>query len=365
MISREDSIRLDCLRFPLIVGVIFIHAYDIHSRTLETPVLDLIRELISQGLARTAVPIFFLISGLLFFNEKTFTIKDYIKKLASRTHSLFIPFVFWNCLALSIFALAQSISYLEPLFSGQNTPIKDYTWFDFAAAIFGINRHPISYQFWFIRDLMVLAILSPILARLLTKAPWILILPASIFWLFDVGNHWIPSPEACLFFCIGALISLRNQSLFPSNILGNFAGILYPILVVICVLNPTVVEAGVFHHATVAIGVLALLHASQFIMKLPKLERTLLRLSGASFFVFAAHEPILTFIRKAGVRLLQDYGEIYLIGLYLTLPLILAYALVLVYNRLHMAWPAVLKIISGRGSGRKNQPPQPAIKINK
>lgn len=357
MISPADSSRIDYLRFPLIVGVIYIHAYDIHSQTLDTPALDFIRELMSQGFARTAVPVFFLISGLLFFNGSAPTVKAYPKKLISRAHSLLIPFIFWNCLALSIFAIAQSIPYLGPLFSGQNTPIKDYTWLDVAAAVFGINRYPISYQFWFIRDLMVLILFSPIFAYLLTRTPWILLLPVSAFWLFDIGNHWIPSPEACLFFCMGALISLRNQSLFPSDLVGGVAGITYPFLVVFCTLKTSMIDAGVFHHATVAIGVLALLHASQFISKLPKLERTLLKLSGTSFFVFASHEPILTFVRKAGVRLLQGYGEAPLIGLYLTLPLILAYALTLIYERLHITSPTFLATISGKGGGQKSNTP--------
>ena len=66
------SSRLKALRFPLIVGVVFIHAYATKvllegGRQVGTEqvgfAVSFVRNLISQGIARVAVPMFFLMSG--------------------------------------------------------------------------------------------------------------------------------------------------------------------------------------------------------------------------------------------------------------------------------------------------------------
>ena len=75
MIDETSSLRLKLLRFPPIIGVVYIHAYftaiTFSHGTIGTedlnPATDFIRVLVSQGLARIAVPLFFLMAGYLFF----------------------------------------------------------------------------------------------------------------------------------------------------------------------------------------------------------------------------------------------------------------------------------------------------------
>ena len=76
MVSANVSSRLKAIRLPLIVGVVFIHAYSTQvllgggQRAGAAHVAFsafFIRNLISQGIARIAVPMFFLMSGFLFF----------------------------------------------------------------------------------------------------------------------------------------------------------------------------------------------------------------------------------------------------------------------------------------------------------
>ena len=59
----------DWLRFPLMVGVIFIHSYGFISVTeeMKDSFWGMIIEIFSQGIGRLSVPLFFFISGYLFF----------------------------------------------------------------------------------------------------------------------------------------------------------------------------------------------------------------------------------------------------------------------------------------------------------
>ena len=74
-LDKSSSERLDIIRFPLIVGVIFIHAYgsSVNLKNSNTGIdqvgfiTKFIQDFISDGLARISVPLFFLMSGYLFF----------------------------------------------------------------------------------------------------------------------------------------------------------------------------------------------------------------------------------------------------------------------------------------------------------
>ena len=113
-----QSQTINWLRFPLAVAVVFIHSFGIPSE-YALPSLNissfsgmdffnLIRICFSHVITHVAVPIFYLISGYLFF----FRLKDfdfrrgYLEKIKSRLHTLVIPYILWNLISiLSIVAL--------------------------------------------------------------------------------------------------------------------------------------------------------------------------------------------------------------------------------------------------------------------
>ena len=75
-LGKVESQAIDWLRFPMAVGVVFIHAYGVGALTpsaigeaypLWVECCRLLRSLLSQWLPAVAVPAFFLISGRLFF----------------------------------------------------------------------------------------------------------------------------------------------------------------------------------------------------------------------------------------------------------------------------------------------------------
>ncbi|EGK02946.1 hypothetical protein HMPREF9455_01196 [Dysgonomonas gadei ATCC BAA-286] len=73
--NELQSKTISFLRFPLIVAVVFIHAYSASTTAqgggsapeMVYPVYDSIRYLISQVIARIAVPLFFLHPVFYFF----------------------------------------------------------------------------------------------------------------------------------------------------------------------------------------------------------------------------------------------------------------------------------------------------------
>ena len=68
---------------------------------------DMLRRAISLTLAQTAVPMFFFISGYLFFNRlHDWNWSVYLGKLRKRCKTLLVPFVLWNTIAIVALFLA-------------------------------------------------------------------------------------------------------------------------------------------------------------------------------------------------------------------------------------------------------------------
>ena len=67
----------------------------------------------SYGLCASAVPLFFLISGFLYFKgcESQFGLKDYMAKNRKRLRTLLIPYLLWNIFTLLLFGAVLDASH--------------------------------------------------------------------------------------------------------------------------------------------------------------------------------------------------------------------------------------------------------------
>lgn len=105
----------------------------------------IIQEALVNGFARSAVPIFALISGFFLINNVR-TFNDYRLTLLNKFHTLLIPYL------MASLIIIFSIVVVNKMFG--SVPHKH---FDLHSII-----HP-SIQFWFLRDLIILVVISPIL----------------------------------------------------------------------------------------------------------------------------------------------------------------------------------------------------------
>ncbi len=183
------------MRFPMIVGVVFIHAYGTNA-TFEGNLsgvqqingfAQFVQDIISQGFARLAVPLFFMLSGYFFFLRVDWSLITYKDLIFKRFRTLLIPFIFWNTLILILYWIIQKIPATQTLLSGKKNIISSYGFFDYLNAIFGIYGSPISYQFWFIRDLIILSVISPLI-YLLTRLSGLLVKSLK---QKSIENNWI------------------------------------------------------------------------------------------------------------------------------------------------------------------------------
>jgi len=352
-IGEDDHlVRLDVLRFPLIVLIVFLHACGVTANFADgaRSVADAKQvenvQIITGSISRIAVPLFFLMSGFLFFRGARFSPAIYRGKLKARVRSLLLPFLFWNGALFLLVAIAQSVPAIAPLFNSQNQALRSLSPFQVVDAIFGLTRYPIAYQFWFIRDLMILVVASPliwVLARYCARPTLVVLLCA---WIINMWPLLLPEGEPVLFFYIGAMVAIRGGSLFavdriswwiaPLGVLG-LLGYYFS--------NQTGWMVYLLRPA-VAVGVVLALKASRWLAESAIWRDRLVWLAGTSFFVFAVHEPLVTIGKKVAFRSFpMTAGNV--LTVYALLPILVVGLALAAYWVLLKCAPGFLRFVTG------------------
>lgn len=235
--EQLQSLVISFLRFPLCVGVVMIHIVINTKDCPLHPLYDSINYFFAQILARVAVPMFFMFSGFLFFyRTDSFTFGVYKEKIKKRILTLFVPYVFWNLMvAISLLFICKSepsyslIDWLKSLWNAATPPP--------AFAGEGIASYPISNQFWYIRDLMVTILFSPII-YLFTKKTFYFVFLLGILWI--TGCWFLVTGinlTALFFFSLGAYFSINKRNFIsivkPYTILLGIMYLLFSIPVFI------------------------------------------------------------------------------------------------------------------------------------
>lgn len=358
------SKTIDFLRFPLIVGVVFIHTdfSDVVIKGVKSinlanyPIFTHVFFLFSKVIFEVCVPLFFLISGFLFFYKtENFSFKVYLKKLKGRFRSLFIPYIFWNVVVLLFFFLAQTF-LSGSLMSGRNKLVTDYSLMDWIWSFLDtshINPHvkktlPVNSPFWFIRDLMVVVLTSPLLYFLIKKLKVYAVILLGIVWVIN-PYFYQPglSTVSFFFFAAGAYFSINKK---------NFVGLMKPVLYQSGVLYLFLVIAQFYflginwwsylYCAGIMAGLVFAVALSAHFIEKEKWQMGPFWTNG-SFFVFAYHRLPLVFVIKFLFTLVRPHSDVALLFLYFACPALIIIFGLLCYSIMRSFLPKFTAIICG------------------
>lgn len=350
--TAQHLIRLDVLRFPLIVLIVYLHAcgFTINladgSHALANADTVTAVQTVTGTIGRVAVPLFFLMSGFLFFRGIVFSVDSYRAKLISRARSLLVPFLFWNLALFGLILVAQSVPLLASFFNGGTAPLRTLSLLQVADSIMGITHYPIAYQFWFIRDLMVLVICAPLVWLAARYAAWPVLAVLSLAWLAVLWPVSVPECEPVLFFYLGSLVAIRGWSLFAVDRLSWWLAVPFAIGLAALAAFGGLGDAYYLIRPTAAIGLVLALKASRWLAESDRLREPLVLLGSTSFFVFATHEPMVTIGKKVAFRFLpMTAGTV--LTVYALLPILVICVSLSAYWVLRTAAPGFLRLITG------------------
>ncbi|MCM1322108.1 MAG: acyltransferase [Bacteroides sp.] len=343
MITEETSKRITSLRFPLAVLVVCIHNNFTAESIAESvqkgaaPMLFVqsefgvwVQRLLSSGIAVCAVPLFFLFAAYLFEKKGD----SFSVMLAKKSRSLLLPYAAWFAVGVLYYGPLKLLAarFLPSLLATPEKTIFSQTAADWAEFAVGFRLGSaadkqgmplFAIQFWFVRDLMILMLFSPLLVRAAKRFPTAVVFLASLFYV--CGN--IPAddhaPTALFFFTAGIFWAEYDIDLFGSIDKVKWSEALFAFVLsfVFCHADVFGADAGASRFfdcsLTIASCVLAL-KCSQAIAGNNRWFAFASRLSKYSFFLYAVHIPVvLGVVQKVWLMLFPMKNAFFCLAEYL------------------------------------------------
>ena len=286
-INTDISRAIDFVRALSILSVVFIHART--GLVFESPLAEFFADALSRGIGALAVPAFFILSGYL-FGRHELTFLSGMRRLAN-----FLGiYIFWNAVVAGLVFLLLAVGVSPGPFLGGK--------FDGGIiSVLGFDSlYPIAYQFWFIRELFLFTAFS-IFIRLFVvqRIPIVFFhLVALCIICFVFGERTVVSSGAYIFGFLIAFLNFRAGFEVEHPVKFRVA-FLVCLTIAGCVLfvmllKPALVLMPIF----LVFGLFAFFSGSYLLALTVRFRKSGQALAASSFFVFAAHEPLLAAIKR-------------------------------------------------------------------
>lgn len=357
------SKTINVLRFPLSVGIVFIHNkmdfIDIQGTSYDFsmwPSVIYSVTLFSEVLPRIAVPLFFLFSGFLFFDKLggAFSAKIYKSKIRRREKSLLIPYLFWNFVGFLILLVQlhpRFASYF-PKFQNAHVDIESFLGCFWDFNITGDPTEtpcPIDGPMWYVRELMILCIFSPVIWWLIKKFKVAIVVLLGVVWFFSLGSYVnLPgmSHQAVFFFHLGAYFSINGINFVERT--NEFKSMRYiiwlvPVFIIFDVLYHT---SDVIHKVWILIGMISAIYLVSRLIRDKKVRESNC-LANFSFFLFCSHYLIINKFMKMLVMLIKPMSPQMVLIMYFCVPIFVILICMSIFFLMKKYTPSFLNIING------------------
>ena len=341
----RTSNAITWLRFPLIFLIILLHCYSVQRLEGNHETYFKVLYPFSLWLGETGVPGFFFISGFLFFLSK----KTYYQKLQARFHTLLVPYLLWNLILLTLYFIGWAAGYPQEI-NGRS--ITSYTITDYVRLFWDRGSYdngnfvPLLCPLWYIRNLLILSILSPILYYIIRYAREAFLFAATTWWLTTYHNAFIP--QTILFFSLGAYFAIFDvnplQMVYRKK--KNFL-FLFTVFAIFDIVSHTLYDTPInlqIHRLSLILNIPALLILADWCVQHRYNSKLF---PNSAFIVFCVHYPIVVLIRKICFSQFADVLDSTHILLYFMCVIISTLLSIGIYLLMDKYLPNIKRILSG------------------
>lgn len=366
--AADLSQTISFARIVLIVGLVFLH-YESFPNSAVSPFdgLDTQAHQVATFINSfvlffmfSVVPLLSMVSGWLFFSlDRTASfgnaLRSFRSRIARRFVSLYLPLVFWNGFFLAVMTAVYFLNPSHPLLDEINVSIGNASFIEYVNSVFAFTEHPIAFQFWFVRDLFVTALVSPLLWLFMKRAPWIGAIVLGASWVVGFDLWIFFRSDVVFFFYLGGLVRLYR---IPVEISWRatliFLGV-YVVLVALRALAPVWVDLSVTSQIELLdiatrglrlFGVLACWGVFQR-MALTGVGRQVATFGGLAFFLHAAHYPLLAAIKISLWDFLPEETDAYMLLHYLASVVVTVVICISIGWLLAKASPSTFALMNG------------------
>jgi succinoglycan biosynthesis protein ExoH len=312
--SVEISRTISLARIVLIVGLVFLHylkfpnstvwpytGLDVNQHSVATYVNSVI-----FFFFLSAVPLLSMISGWLFFSfENKDPMQTVFARIRNRFTSVYLPLVFWNAVAMAWLYAIYKINAHYPLLAEINVNFSAAGLKEYINGIFALTSRPIAFQFWFVRDLFITALISPVLLLVSRRAPWLGAAVLGTAWFWGWSMVIFLRPDVPFFFYLGALVRMNKLPVTITLKVAITVAIAFLVIVCLRALAPLAVDFSDnimptwVRINTSLMRILGVIACWGMLQHMAQTSRGIQmgKYAGLAFFLYATHWPLIAFIK--------------------------------------------------------------------
>lgn len=334
--SKYLSDKLTILYTLLIIMVVYIHSYYLEAE--QYPVALFLQRLTGGGVCRIANCLFFCISGYLFARNVD-RFKEVFTKQRKRIRTLLVPYILWNVIFVLWYVVLEYIPGVNR-FNNSAGILDGYRDVPVWECIYNLFVAPAAFQLWFLRDLLVMLVFTPLLWWM-AKKQWVVALAMAFcftivyswllyYWIgimvgvtkCDIENYprskWVVITGTVVFLGYAVYWACGNESVSLMEILVNLLG-LYLVwsLYDVFAKGRCLADKGVWKY-----------------------------ICGYSFFIYCFHEPVFNIIKKLAIIVFGTSETILVFFFYLN-PWIMVLMAVLTAKLLQRMVPNIYNLLTG------------------
>ena len=311
-------------------------------------VFDLVCFALSRMVGLSSVSLLSVVSGYFIVSSlaKAGTGPLFLSKLKT----LVVPLAAWNLLTLALLAFYG-------LLRGKWQDMPDLTVPGMADALFALTEWPLDVPLWFLRDLFVCCLFSPLLYVALKRVPVATILLLVAYTLFGEDLYVLQRPQLMLFFALGMWLRISRTA---EPVIDGLARRLLPGLIVMAALYMVLkVEDVSFGdmHDTLRLTLDTLLRitmAAGFwlltdVVRRSRFATAFLRFEPYAFFLFCSHAILFHFAAMVFRRFFGNYGSDLFAITFFTLPCLAVVAAVIGLQAINGSRPLLFLFNAGHG----------------
>lgn len=351
-IDATVSARINLMRIVLISGIIFVHVpYDPATSPYlgQFGGLDWMRVFLADSLFRIGVPCLSAISGYLLFH-RGFDAFDYRKTLRSKASTILLPFLLWNAAFLLFVYAAQSggigFGYLPDVVNATPRELMNLG--------LAIETWPINVPLYFLRDLLLCLLLSPLIALAVLRYPRTTLILMLAFAVLPLPSGIFLKKSILFGFSFGVCaalhrIDIKRLDRFAVPVaLGVFAMALLLSLALYAYGPQFPAWLDVLRSLAAIAGIFGAWALSALLIR-TNAGQALSRMGGLSFWIFCGHYPLLILFWMVWNRLgIADYPLFYAASPVLALAILIA-----THAAARRYMPSLHAILTGRRLGSR------------
>lgn len=196
-IERSMSERVALARVICIFFMTFVHVQPgIAENVYDRPagLFDIVYFVLTRLIGLSSVSLLSVVSG--YFVVSSLERAGTLRLAGSKARTLVVPLVSWNVVMLALL-------FGYGLLSGHWRDMPEPTALGIANAFLAVTEWPLVVPLWFLRDLFVCCLLSPLVVAGLRRAPLLLFAALVAYTLFGSDLYLMQRPQLLLFFALG------------------------------------------------------------------------------------------------------------------------------------------------------------------